>query len=59
MPTCTQCDSFVTHDFVRVFGDNAERVAGCIHCMSIGEFVSDKGVDTRSDDAQMAAMLFD
>lgn len=50
MPVCENCDSFVTHDFARVFGDNAERVAGCLKCMSIGEFVNpDRHESTTGD----------
>ncbi len=53
MPVCTNCNSFVTHDFARVFGDNSETVAGCLECMAIGEFVSRESVDARRPEAQL------
>ncbi len=31
MPTCTNCERYVSHDFVRVFGSDGE-VAYCVHC---------------------------
>jgi len=29
---CEHCGAFVTDDFARVFGDNQNRVDGCIEC---------------------------
>lgn len=29
---CLNCDSFVTPQFARVFGDNQDRVTQCINC---------------------------
>lgn len=37
MPSCDNCGSFVTPDFARVFGDNRNRVDGCVRCMSFRE----------------------
>lgn len=34
MPECRRCGGFVTRDFARVFGDNADRVHGCPACLS-------------------------
>lgn len=35
MATCNNCDSFVTPDFARVFGDNDSSVYGCPECMDL------------------------
>lgn len=32
MPTCDRCGGFVTADFARVFGDNDDRLSGCLDC---------------------------
>ncbi len=32
MPLCNSCDRFVTPEFARVFGDNDDRIDGCLHC---------------------------
>lgn len=37
MPACNECGSFVTADFARVFGDNADQVFGCTSCMTASE----------------------
>jgi uncharacterized Zn finger protein len=29
---CNNCGEFVTRQFVRVFGDNANEVYGCLSC---------------------------
>lgn len=29
---CNNCGEFVTRQFVRVFGDNADEVYGCLSC---------------------------
>ncbi|WP_446685177.1 DUF7563 family protein [Haladaptatus pallidirubidus] len=31
---CQNCESFITRDFARVFGDNQNTVQGCLNCMS-------------------------
>lgn len=33
MPKCQNCGSFVTPDFVRVFGSNEDSVHGCLDCI--------------------------
>lgn len=38
MPHCQSCEGFVSHDFARVFGNNADTVAACAHCAPIGEY---------------------
>lgn len=35
MATCENCKSFVTSNFVRVFGDNEGCVHGCPECMDL------------------------
>lgn len=30
---CQNCDSFVTKDFARVFGNNQNEVHGCLDCI--------------------------
>ncbi|MGM0590677.1 MAG: DUF7563 family protein [Halobacteriota archaeon] len=32
MTHCTYCNTFVSHDFVRVFGDESGRVLACPNC---------------------------
>lgn len=32
MPTCENCGSFVTENYVRVFGDRNGEVYACPHC---------------------------
>lgn len=32
VPTCNNCDRFVSTRFLRVFGDNHDEVDGCLHC---------------------------
>ncbi|WP_331233942.1 DUF7563 family protein [Natronorarus salvus] len=32
MPLCNSCERFVTPEFARVFGDNDDRIDGCLHC---------------------------
>lgn len=34
MPRCRNCDSHVTEQFARVFGDNQDHVHNCIDCAS-------------------------
>ncbi|MFC6720874.1 hypothetical protein ACFQGT_00315 [Natrialbaceae archaeon GCM10025810] len=34
MPACQNCGGFVSSDFERVFGDNDDRVQGCIECVA-------------------------
>lgn len=29
---CSNCDSFVTPQFARVFGDNQNRIRRCLNC---------------------------
>jgi hypothetical protein len=33
VPICKNCESFVTTDFARVFGNNDGDVVGCADCM--------------------------
>lgn len=37
MQRCQSCGSFVTTDFARVFGNNADEVFGCLDCMTYSE----------------------
>jgi hypothetical protein len=32
MPNCRRCGSFVSTDFIRVFGGNERVVFGCLDC---------------------------
>ncbi|WP_162832287.1 DUF7563 family protein [Natronolimnohabitans innermongolicus] len=50
MPTCGECDAYVTADFVRVFGVNGE-VSGCPNCATYRELQNGTGVEHRSDDS--------
>lgn len=40
MPECQNCGSFVTSDFVRVFGNNESEVFGCIACHTVSDLHS-------------------
>lgn len=46
MPTCHNCDTTISANFVRVFGDNDGSLEGCIHCLSSAELT---GSDEESD----------
>jgi hypothetical protein len=37
MLACNACGSEVTRQFARVFGDNDDRVFGCMACRSMAE----------------------
>ncbi|WP_318566716.1 DUF7563 family protein [Salinigranum marinum] len=50
MHTCTNCDSYVTSDFVRVFGTEDHRVFGCPHCANMRELM--QGVGGRVPDGE-------
>jgi DNA-directed RNA polymerase subunit RPC12/RpoP len=43
MPTCYNCEAFVTADFARVFGDNEDRVYRCTECTSYRALVAGEG----------------
>ena len=42
MPACNTCGGFVTADFARVFGNNADTVYGCAACSTTSEILSGK-----------------
>ncbi len=42
MPTCEECDAYVTRDFVRVFGIDG-NVHGCPHCSTYRELQDGEG----------------
>lgn len=37
MPNCQRCGSFVSTDFIRVFGGNDGELFGCIECAAVIE----------------------
>ena len=39
MPRCNNCSEFVTPEFTRVFGDNANTVYGCPDCVSASDIL--------------------
>jgi len=43
MHECKQCGSFVTTDFVRVFGNNRNQVYGCPDCMTYADLIEGEG----------------
>ena len=45
MPICNSCDGFVSHDFVRVFGNNTDAIGACLSCAPIGEYATADGGD--------------
>ncbi|NUB91168.1 hypothetical protein HT576_09060 [Haloterrigena sp. SYSU A121-1] len=48
MPTCGECDAYVTSDFVRVFGIDGE-VYGCPDCTTYRELQDGEAVDQHDD----------
>jgi hypothetical protein len=40
MYTCNNCGEFVTRGFVRVFGDDDDRVFGCPDCMNMRDVMN-------------------
>lgn len=47
MPRCRNCESHVTVQFARVFGDNDDRVHNCIDCVPNAEL--DDGAASNSE----------
>ena len=43
---CRGCGSFVSARFIRVFGDNEDRVYGCHECMSTQELFDGGSVNS-------------
>ena len=48
MPTCGNCETYVTRDFVRVFGVDGE-VHGCPNCSTYREFSAGDGAASASE----------
>ncbi|MDS0475719.1 hypothetical protein [Natrinema sp. 1APR25-10V2] len=48
MPTCAECDAYVTRDFVRVFGIDG-AVHGCPRCTTYRELQDGAGIDPNGD----------
>ncbi len=46
MPYCSDCDAFITRDFIRVFGIDGE-VHGCPNCMTYRELQVGSGVSSK------------
>jgi hypothetical protein len=51
MHTCANCGSFVTADFVRVFGTEDDRVFGCPQCSNMRELMRGLGARVPDEDA--------
>ena len=49
MPTCGNCDAYVTRDFVRVFGIDGE-VHACPNCTTHRELSDGRGADRGAED---------
>lgn len=43
MPTCQNCDSFISSDFARVFGNNEGEVYACTECTAFTGLIAGKG----------------
>lgn len=41
---CKHCESYVSHKFLRVFGDNDNEVHACLNCTSMRELVQGAAV---------------
>lgn len=54
MPECTTCGNHVTHEYVRVFGDNENSVDSCRNCRS-----STRGRDADGGEADQVVHLED
>lgn len=48
---CTTCDSFVTADFVRVFGTGDGRVFACSNCTSMAAVADGAATDASMKEA--------
>lgn len=46
-PHCQNCGSFVTPEFVRVFGDNGDEVYGCLDCVGATQVKNGAGIEGR------------
>lgn len=42
---CNACGSYVTPKFLRVFGDNDDRVAACLNCSTMRELAQGASVE--------------
>ena len=49
---CTTCDSFVTADFVRVFGTNDGQVFACPSCASMTDVTDGAAVERPMGDTR-------
>ncbi|WP_162562302.1 DUF7563 family protein [Salinigranum rubrum] len=54
MHTCTNCNSFVTPDFVRVFGTEDDRVFGCPHCANMRELMQGLGARNPEENTSLS-----
>lgn len=45
MPMCANCESYVTRDFIRVFGVDGD-VYGCPHCTTYSELQDGSGAES-------------
>lgn len=51
MPTCVNCEGYVSPDFVRVFGDNDRTVRSCLACRGAAPESAD------SDESNVTAIV--
>ncbi|WP_222920490.1 hypothetical protein [Natrinema sp. SYSU A 869] len=45
MPMCNECGAHVSDRFARVFGDDEDRVAGCLSCRRAADLAAGAGAD--------------
>jgi hypothetical protein len=43
MASCNNCETFITPDYVRVFGDNDGIVQGCPDCTTFSDLTDRRG----------------
>lgn len=46
MPECTTCGGHVTHEYVRVFGDNEDSIDSCRNCRASSREQDDEDVES-------------
>lgn len=55
MPRCNNCESHVTEQFARVFGDNDDHVHSCIDCTANTDLYDGAGSQGSETPEQVAA----
>lgn len=59
MPRCRNCDSHVTEQFARVFGDNEDSVHYCIDCTTNAHLHNGGGSSATSERSGVSQTAWD